>query len=225
MQNHDHDDEMLRKLLRLKRYETPGDHYFENFLEQYHKRRDERQRSAAEAGVISRVREWFDDLAPQPLGSGAWTAVSGAAAAVLVFAFLVFTNPRPQGSPAVLAVPEAPEAGQTVAPEERGPLQDPTALGGNPVIIPSQAAAPVEFSTELPVLYSDVISPVQYSTKPSRDRLQERQVVVPVIIRSPMSARDAFDLLSPDYLHPDPEDASQIPTVLDDTQVPNAASN
>ncbi len=221
MQKHPHfDEEQLRKLLRLKRYENPGEEYFSDFLAEHRRRRAEWVQARAQRGFFGKLQERLDLLIPStPNG---WTAVSAAATAVVVFSFLVIELPQPkQPAPRTFAeqTPAAPETEVLPADTPTNPLED--ALN-RPVIVPQETEAPVEFSEEdaLPVIYSDLISPVQYSSQPSRDRMLRRQVLVPVIIRSPLSHEEALDLLSPDYRHPDPEDADFIHTALDDTRIP-----
>ncbi len=74
--------EDLQKLLRLKNYEQPTDGYFEDFLDEFHRRQREDARSSQKATVWSRFAEWFQDL-----GAAKWAVGAGVAYAVLALAF------------------------------------------------------------------------------------------------------------------------------------------
>jgi hypothetical protein len=77
------ENEKLQKLLRLKKYETPGEEYFDNLLDELkaRQRRDALKQSAV-ALLAERVSEWYHDLGPAK-----WAVPAGSFAAVLVTFF------------------------------------------------------------------------------------------------------------------------------------------
>lgn len=73
----------LQGLLQLKNYERPADGYFEDFLDEFHRR----QRVAAQEQVglsayLSRFTAWFHDL-----GAAKWAMGAGVAYAALMIGF------------------------------------------------------------------------------------------------------------------------------------------
>ncbi len=76
------DFEHIRRLIALKRYETPGDEYFEQFLKDFQKRqRAELLRMPAHRLLLDRFQAWMD-------GSGKVWMASAAGAAATAMAFL-----------------------------------------------------------------------------------------------------------------------------------------
>lgn len=56
----DHED--VQRLLRLKRYETPGETYFENFLEDFKERqRSELLQRSSRSILFERIGVWFSE--------------------------------------------------------------------------------------------------------------------------------------------------------------------
>jgi len=101
------DYEHIRKLIALKRYETPGDAYFEKFLEDFHERqRTELLHTPTRQLLLDRLEAWFTGNR-----STVWMGVSGVAAAgcaALVIALSVaFTQPT--GEPVLLGAQLEPE--------------------------------------------------------------------------------------------------------------------
>ena len=76
-------DDNLNKLLRLKKYETPGQDYFDNFLDELkeRQRRDAMKQSPLEL-MKERFVDWLDELGPKK-----WALPAGSLAA-LSLAFL-----------------------------------------------------------------------------------------------------------------------------------------
>ncbi|MDF1756071.1 MAG: hypothetical protein P1U89_25010 [Verrucomicrobiales bacterium] len=77
------DNEKLQKLLRLKNYETPGEEYFDDFLDQLKKR--QRQDALKQSALVllkERVVEWYREL-----GSAKWAVPAGSFAALAVTLF------------------------------------------------------------------------------------------------------------------------------------------
>ena len=74
--------EDLQRLLKLKNYEQPTDGYFEDFLDEFHRRQREAIVSQKSQGIWSRFTEWFQDL-----GAAKWAIGAGAAYAVLALGF------------------------------------------------------------------------------------------------------------------------------------------
>lgn len=74
--------EDLQRLLRLKNYEQPVDGYFEDFLDEFHRRQRVEAVAGAKVSAWSRFTEWFQDL-----GAAKWAVGAGVAYAVLALAF------------------------------------------------------------------------------------------------------------------------------------------
>ena len=57
------DSTELQNLLRLKRYETPSDEYFDDFLDEFHRRqREDVLKRSARSLLMERVSVWFKEL-------------------------------------------------------------------------------------------------------------------------------------------------------------------
>ncbi len=74
------DSEDVQRLIRLKRYETPGEAYFEGFLKDFKERqRAEMLRGSARSLLLERIGMWFDELGGArrfvPIGAMAATAL------------------------------------------------------------------------------------------------------------------------------------------------------
>ncbi len=94
----------LQKLLQLKRHENPGDHYFENFIDDFHAR----QRSAllnqsARSLLLERIGTYFSGGTKPILASG----VALAAIAVTGISYLKFSSPP--SAETLVTIDDAPE--------------------------------------------------------------------------------------------------------------------
>lgn len=78
--------EDVQRLLRLKRYEQPGDDYFERFLDEFSQRqRAELLRRSSRQVLMDRLSTvWWEN------GLGRWTAAAAAAACVAVVTWLAW---------------------------------------------------------------------------------------------------------------------------------------
>jgi hypothetical protein len=73
------DTDDVQKLIRLKRYETPGEEYFEKFAEEFKDRqRSEMLQRSSRSILAERVSLWFDEL-----HGSKWLIPTGAAAAAI----------------------------------------------------------------------------------------------------------------------------------------------
>jgi len=91
-------DPAVQKLIRLKRYETPGEAYFENFFEEFKDRqRSELLRQSSCSLLAERVSMWFDEI-----NGRRWLAPAGSAAAAAIGAgvFLTVSGPNETAPPA-----------------------------------------------------------------------------------------------------------------------------
>ena len=110
-------EEQVQKIVSLKRYETPRDGYFEDFLEEFQQRqRSELLQKSSTSLFIERVSTWFREV-----GSVKWVAGAGVAYAALMVGILLWpagpgTVPDPNRSPASFEV--APDPVAPVEPEE-----------------------------------------------------------------------------------------------------------
>jgi hypothetical protein len=86
------DPEDIQRLIRLKKYETPGEEYFQTFLEDFKDRqRGEMLKQSARGLLLERVTMWFDEI-----NGPRWFAPVGATAAAAI-AFGIYTA-RPANS-------------------------------------------------------------------------------------------------------------------------------
>lgn len=74
--------EDLQRLLRLKNYEQPADGYFEDFLDEFHRRQREAVANENGGSLWSKFSEWFQDL-----GAAKWAIGAGVAYGVLALGF------------------------------------------------------------------------------------------------------------------------------------------
>ncbi len=79
-------EEQIQKIVSLKRYETPRDGYFEDFLLEFQQRqRSELLHKSSTTLFFERVATWFREL-----GSIKWVAGAGAAYAAIMLAVLIW---------------------------------------------------------------------------------------------------------------------------------------
>ena len=102
--NEDEEFTDLQKLLQLKRHENPGDHYFENFLDDFHSR----QRSAllnqsARGLLFERIGTYLSGGSKPLLASGV------AFAAVAVGGISYFKSSAPPTAETLVTIDNAPE--------------------------------------------------------------------------------------------------------------------
>ncbi|MDP0491350.1 MAG: hypothetical protein Q7Q71_09905 [Verrucomicrobiota bacterium JB023] len=78
--------QQLQSLLRLKNYERPVDGYFEDFLDEFHRRQREEVVSR-EPSVWEKVTTWFNGL-----GAARWAYGAGLGYALLFLAFVMWPD-------------------------------------------------------------------------------------------------------------------------------------
>jgi hypothetical protein len=84
------DSEDVQRLIRLKRYETPGEAYFEGFVETFKERqRAELLRGSARGLLLERIGMWFDEC-----GGARRFVPAGAMAATAIGLGLYFVVPQ-----------------------------------------------------------------------------------------------------------------------------------
>ncbi len=111
------DTDEVRQLLRLKRYETPGEEYFDSFLNDFKNRqRSELLSRSARSILTERITVWFDEL-----GGAKWLIPAGAAAAAVSVG--VFVNTR---RPAEKSLPQGLASGVVSSSEEAQAVLPPT---------------------------------------------------------------------------------------------------
>ncbi len=102
-------DEQVRKIVSLKRYETPRDGYFEDFLSEFQqRRRRELSQKSSTALFLERLATWFREI-----GSIKWVAGAGVAYAAVMVAILMWpagpgTVPDSNRAPASFEGGQAP---------------------------------------------------------------------------------------------------------------------
>lgn len=127
---HDENFSDVQKLIALKRHEQPDDAYFEEFLDEFHRRqRQELLQRSSFSLFRERVGTWFS-------GTNKWNIVwgSGLAYAVVLLAFVLWpkadhANPAEIPNTPVEHVKPADPAGQTegdmLTPDkEKQPLRE-----------------------------------------------------------------------------------------------------
>lgn len=100
--------EDIQKLIQLKRYETPGEGFAENFLREFHQRqRAEMLKKSSLELLIERVQTWWGHLAAPK-----WSLAAVAAAICAGSAWLVVNHKQAEpvvtAVPAIAPVPEKP---------------------------------------------------------------------------------------------------------------------
>lgn len=113
------DTEDVQRLLRLKRYETPGEEYFKQFAEDLKERqRGELLQSSTRSLFAERVALWVDELSPNR-----WAIPATATACAAALSIGAFVMLKPDGSattgemiadsaPAASALPDFPESSE-----------------------------------------------------------------------------------------------------------------
>ncbi len=82
------DSDDVQQLLRLKRYETPGEEYYDSFLDEFKDRQRSELLSRSSRSILAeRVNVWFDEL-----GGAKWLIPAGAAAAAIGVGVFVSTR-------------------------------------------------------------------------------------------------------------------------------------
>ena len=146
-------DDKIARLLRLKRYEQPPPDYFENFLQEFHRRqRDELLREPLWSTCVDRVRDFVFQYNLRPLAG-----YSAAIAAVVVCAAAISITIYHQPDTSQLAVQGLPVPG-TLANTENGLRVAP------PVLIPAFDVQPTLLpgTRHVPVLPSDALDSDQF---------------------------------------------------------------
>jgi hypothetical protein len=92
------DLEDIQRLIGLKKYETPGDEYFQQFLEDFKDRqRGELLRQSARGLLFERVAMWFGEIS-----TPRWLVPAGASAAALALGVYAFSPSRTEnGKPGI----------------------------------------------------------------------------------------------------------------------------
>jgi hypothetical protein len=148
------DPQDISKLIGLKRYESPGEEYFENFLDDLHqKQRREMMQLSSRRLFAERVSTWME-----PHGRSAWLVPAGAVAAALA-AGLYFALPGsevPATQQSLVAeqfpvIPPRPEAITPQVLESTVHLQLPQRGDGAPGPAPTQLRAQNSAASLVPV--------------------------------------------------------------------------
>jgi hypothetical protein len=126
----------VQKLLRLKRYEQPSEEYFEEFLDEFHRRqREDLMRTSSRRLFAERLAVWFREL-----GMAKWAYGAGLAYATLMVGFLMW----PRGGSEEIAQPGImPLPGERVL--EHVDFEEAVPAGGNPAMDSEEEVPPQEF--------------------------------------------------------------------------------
>ena len=121
-------EEQIQKIVSLKRYETPREGYFEDFLLEFQQRQQSELLHRSSISLFfERASTWFREI-----GSVKWVAGAGLGYASLMAAILLWpagsgTRPDSNLTPASFEPTQAPAI--PVAPlekDEQGPKNEPT---------------------------------------------------------------------------------------------------
>lgn len=122
---HDDEFEAIRKLMRLKRHETPGEGFTEDFLKEFHRRQQQvAQRQSGLDRFLQMLGDKFESLLNPKFGLAA-------AAAVIAFVavFLnVLNGPAPVTNQPTQARIQAEDAKKKAAEEQDGLKNEPNGV-------------------------------------------------------------------------------------------------
>jgi hypothetical protein len=91
----------VQNLIALKRFEGPSDEYFDEFLQEFHRRqREDVLKRSARSLLLERLQVWFREL-----GMAKWAYGAGVAYAALMIAFVAW--PR-NDQPSSVTAPALP---------------------------------------------------------------------------------------------------------------------
>jgi hypothetical protein len=94
----------IQKLLHLKRYEHPSDEYFEEFVEEFHRRqREDMVKRSARSLFMERLSVWLKEL-----GMAKWAYGAGVAYAALMVGFMAWPRGGVEGPTAAPDLPGDP---------------------------------------------------------------------------------------------------------------------
>lgn len=111
----DENFEQVQQLIALKRHEQPDDAYFEEFLDEFHRRqRQELLQRSSRSLFFERVGTWFKDTSK-------WNFVLAGGATYAAVALALFFIPKAQESSVPSALPTAPV--KHVVPEKEDMLK------------------------------------------------------------------------------------------------------
>lgn len=149
------DEEILNKLLKIKRYERPTDDYFERLADEVQKR----------LAVISprltlgdRIDALVDSLLPK---NNVWPALAGGALATVVFALLVWNNQTadPNAGPSLVS---NSDSGQKVALQDSATTNEVELAETHPIDPVKAVVESSRLGFQLPAVYHDLITPVSH---------------------------------------------------------------
>lgn len=102
-------EEDIQKLIRLKRYESPPEEYFEDFLEEFQSRQRGELLQQSSLGLFKeRLGTWFRELGSVKWVAGAGVAYAGVMAAVLLWP----SNPSKVENPNLAPATYQPDKGR-----------------------------------------------------------------------------------------------------------------
>ena len=176
-------EEQIRRLLRLKRYEHPGEDYFAHFLDEFHARQQKREPVSWLRRVEERLNHLFEEQ------RWAWPSLAGAA---LVLLLLVY-QPIKNGKKAAL------ETSAAADPIRRAVMDDQT-------LAKSSDPSSVPFFPEKRLPFEGMgfrVSPAGYAAGISAQ---------PALLRH-RARQEAFRLRSPEYQQPPEESKIRVSTL------------
>ncbi|MBE7496046.1 MAG: hypothetical protein HS117_13970 [Verrucomicrobiaceae bacterium] len=121
------DFEDIQRLIRLKRHESPGEGFTEEFLKRFHQRQHEKElRQSALDRLLERTAAWFEDLMSPPR----W-ALTGGAALVLAAGAWFYMSPAPENGGMAAKEAADPATKPPATNDTNRPSYDPKAMRAN----------------------------------------------------------------------------------------------
>jgi hypothetical protein len=152
------DENDIRNLLRLKRFEQPPPDYFDRFLREFqHRQRAELLREPVWKIALHRVQAFFSELAVPQFGYAAATT-----AVLLMAGMLSMKIISGAGAHSTVAIAQAPGAGSRVALTENRFALDPNIRLTDWNTFPRQQVLPAAQTTAMHPRYVIDVRPVSY---------------------------------------------------------------
>lgn len=112
----------LQKLLQMRGEDAPADEYFEEFLDEFHRRqRQDLMKRSARSLMMERITVWMREM-----GSRKWIYAAGSAYAVAMVAVLAWPKATPAPDPTAPVIFEQKELQFENVPHEEPPRMEPT---------------------------------------------------------------------------------------------------
>ena len=122
---HDDEFEAIRKLMRLKRHETPGEGFTEDFLREFHRRQ---QQVAQRQSGLDRFLQMLDDKFESLLNPKFGLAAAAAVIALVAITLNALNGPAPATNQPAQAGIQAEDAKKKAAEQKDGLKNEPNGV-------------------------------------------------------------------------------------------------